>query len=152
MPSIIDRHLNAPDLTPQERIVYAATFYLTTSYRYGSKNANPLDGAHGTARLNCKTDCTGFVVAVYKEVFPNETRLDLTVLNVAALRISPLFSTVDKPQKGDLILWNGHCGIVVDQALNKFIGAQSSTGVAIADYGLGHWAKQENRIFRRWSA
>ncbi|GAF63138.1 hypothetical protein BTS2_0029 [Bacillus sp. TS-2] len=55
-------------------------------------------------------------------------------------------------QPGDLVFFNtyktdGHVGIYLGN--NKFIGAQSSTGVAIADMGSGYWADKYNgRVVR----
>jgi cell wall-associated NlpC family hydrolase len=149
MPSIVDRHLNTPSLSKAERICFEAMFYLRTPYQYGSKRANALDGAHGTHPLGSTSDCSGFVVRVLKEVF-GDSRLETETLNVAKLRTSPYFRTVGEPHRGDLICWDAHCGIVVDPVLKKFVGAQSSTGVAVASYATGTFATMPHRIFRRW--
>ena len=151
MPSIVDRHLNTPSLSKQERVCFEAMFHLKTPYVLGSKNANALDGAHGTAPLWSTTDCSGFIVRVFREAF-GDHRLDLNHMNIAKLRTSPWFRTVSVPAKGDLILWSAHGGIVVDPAHHTFIGAQTSTGVAIASYGSPYWAAQPGRMFRRYWA
>lgn len=55
-------------------------------------------------------------------------------------------------QPGDLVFFdtyavNGHVGIYIGN--NKFIGSQSSTGVAIADMSSGYWANTFNGLVRR---
>jgi len=53
---------------------------------------------------------------------------------------------------GDLVFFNtyktnGHVGIYVGN--NKFIGSQSSTGVAIADMSSGYWNNKFSGHVRR---
>nr|WP_286209120.1 NlpC/P60 family protein [Azospirillum sp. A1-3] len=124
-------------------------FWLGTHYGYGSKSANALDGAYGTPQGNKAIDCSGFVTKVYAEVF-NNPQLSVLSMNAASIRVSHLFKTVSIPELGDVVSWDGHCGIVIDPLAGKFIGAQTSTGVAIASYCTGYWATRAGRIFRRW--
>jgi hypothetical protein len=51
-------------------------------------------------------------------------------------------------KQGDLIVWgNEHIGIVVDPFHKTFIGVQTSTGVASAQYGYGYWAVKRGIYF-----
>ena len=52
---------------------------------------------------------------------------------------SPYFQKVDTARAGDLIHWPGHIGIVLDPDHGIFIGSQTSTGVAEANYKNGYW-------------
>ena len=151
MPAILDRDIAYAHLPANERICTEAMFWVKTSYKYGDKRAEAIDGAHGTSVPARGIDCSGFVVKVYKRIFP-ESPLNPLSFNVAALRMTPLFKDVDLPQRGDLISWPGHIGIVIDPVKQMFIGAQTSTGVAAASYGSGYWALRPGRLFRRWTA
>jgi cell wall-associated NlpC family hydrolase len=150
MPAIIDRDLYLASDGPQRHIVAEAFFWQKTPYGYGHKDAEAADGAHGTAPTGRSIDCSGFVVAVHQRVFPGAD-LKRERDNVAAIAISPLWRDVTTPQAGDIVLWDGHVGIVVDPAAQKFIGSQTSTGVAIARYGTGYWKNRGVTGFRRWA-
>lgn len=79
--------------------------------------------------------CNQFVIAVLRASvapdFPNILANDFPN--------SPRFQRVDSPAPGDLVHWSGHIGIVLDPDLGEFIGSQTSTGVAIANYKRGYW-------------
>jgi hypothetical protein len=95
--------------------------------------------------------CNWFVEAVIRET------LDKSFPNVLAddFPSTGYFVKVDTPQKGDLVHFPGHIGIVTDPDLGYFIGAQSSTGVAVANYKHGYWAGdyygKKPDYFLRWS-
>ena len=58
------------------------------------------------------------------------------------------FDRVFNPRAGDLIVWRGHVGIVVDPAKHSFISALR-TGVKIAQYDSRYWkSKGKPRFFR----
>jgi cell wall-associated NlpC family hydrolase len=65
------------------------------------------------------------------------------------------FVKVDTPQKGDLVHFTGHIGIVTNPDMGEFIGAQTSTGVHTANYKHGYWAGdyhgKKPDYFLRWS-
>lgn len=152
MPAMLDHD---PHLATalRRRICAEALLWLKTKYGYGDKTAAASDGADGIRRppgANGRIDCSGFVVRVYAHIFPH-AGLNPYVLDSAALRVSSFFRDVTAPEAGDLICWNGHVGIVTDPAQKKFIGSQSSTGVAVASYGTGYWAGRPNRLVRRWA-
>lgn len=70
--------------------------------------------------------------------------------NTAAMESSGLFIAVTSPEMGDLVFWEGHVGIVVNPQLGTFIGAQSSTGVAVSNFSRGYWAKRSVKAFLRF--
>jgi len=149
MPSILDRDLNRRPMSQREAICAEALSWLKVPYRYGDKSGQPTDGAHGTTSPDRGIDCSGFVVSVYSKVFPGQG-LDPDLHNTSGLSRSGLFAGTASPLPGDLVLWDGHVGIVLAPASGDFIGSQSSTGVYIASYSSGYWAAQPNRRFLRW--
>lgn len=79
--------------------------------------------------------CNQFVVAVLRaSVNP---KFPYMLANDFAS--SPYFQKVTEPQAGDLVHWPGHIGIVLDPDQGTFIGSQTSTGVAEANYKKGYW-------------
>ncbi|EYF08464.1 NlpC/P60 family protein [Chondromyces apiculatus] len=79
--------------------------------------------------------CNQFVIAVLrKTVEPS-----FPMIRADDFAHSPKFMKVDLPQAGDLVHWPGHIGIVLDPDKGDFIGSQTSTGVAVANYKNGYW-------------
>ena len=57
------------------------------------------------------------------------------------------FRRVTQPQPGDLIVWQGHVGIVVDPEQHSFVSALRS-GVKVAFYDSRYWKRKgEPRFF-----
>src|SRR5215468_4803862 len=57
------------------------------------------------------------------------------------------FRRVAQPQPGDLIVWQGHVGIVVDPDQHRFVSALRS-GVKVAFYDSRYWKRKgEPRFF-----
>jgi len=57
------------------------------------------------------------------------------------------FQRVAQPQPGDLIVWQGHVGIVVDPEQHSFVSALRS-GVKVAFYDSRYWKRKgEPRFF-----
>ena len=79
--------------------------------------------------------CNQFVVAVLRKAVDPSFRMILA----DEFPTSPSFMKVDAPQAGDLVHWRGHIGIVLDPDRGDFIGSQTSTGVATANYKHGYW-------------
>ena len=123
----------------RSRIFATAQKYVGTTYKYGGKDK---EGG---------IDCSGFITNVLLEALDSQKFKPL-VQNIALLRTSAALETVDSPENGDLILWNGHGGIVWDSSQGTFIGSQSSTGVAIASYKSGYWSEQPGMIFRKFGS
>jgi hypothetical protein len=78
--------------------------------------------------------CNQFVLAVIRGV--GGAIEDVTADNFTN---SPHFMKVSDPKPGDLVHWPGHIGIVLDPDHGIFIGSQTSTGVAEANYKNGYW-------------
>ena len=145
MPSIIDRNLNLnyEAIPLGDSIVIEASFYISTPYRFGSKE--------GTINDNKPLDCSRFVINVLRKIKPQLTIPDL---GSAGLKASTLFNTIDlktqSPAKSDLIYWShGHVGFVVDTFKGNFIGSQTRTGVAVSKYKSGYWSTISEKTFLR---
>ncbi len=54
--------------------------------------------------------------------------------STSTIEASNVFIRIKNPQPGDLVMWDGHVGIVIDPLTGSFIGAQTSTGVAECNY------------------
>jgi peptidoglycan DL-endopeptidase CwlO len=70
--------------------------------------------------------------------------------STAAIEASGFFVPVAVPERGDLVMWDSHVGIVTDPGAKRFIGAQTSTGVAEATYATGYWAQRPGLRFLRF--
>lgn len=123
----------------RSRILSVAETYLGTPYKPGGKSK---DGG---------IDCSGFVTNVLLTALESN-KFQPLVQNIALLRTSPVLETIENPEQGDLILWEGHGGIVWNPSQGEFIGSQTSTGVAIASYINGYWSYQPGAIFRRFGS
>lgn len=95
-------------------------------------------------------DCSSFVHWAYKMAgidLGNLGSVSTETLNKMGQKVSP-----QEMQIGDLIFWDtykrdGHVGIYVGNG--KFIGAQSSTGVAIVDLNNNYWSSVFSGHVRR---
>ncbi|MGE8081431.1 NlpC/P60 family protein [Peribacillus loiseleuriae] len=92
-----------------------------------------------------KFDCSSFVHWAFSQtkVFLGP----LTSVSTETLKNEGIAVDYSEIQPGDLVFFDtykvdGHVGIYVGDG--KFLGAQSSTGVAIADMNSGYWKKKFN--------
>lgn len=69
--------------------------------------------------------------------------------SVALYRGSSAFRRVYRPQPGDLIVWPGHVGIVVDPEHTTFISALRR-GVRISSYTSKYWRRRGHARFLRY--
>lgn len=82
-------------------------------------------------------DCTHLVHYLY-----GQSGLDYVYANSGALYqgVSE-FRRVRQPQTGDVIVWPGHAGIVIDPEEHTFVSALRS-GVKISSYVSSYWKKR----------
>jgi len=94
--------------------------------------------------LNPKPDCSHFIQAVYAKAgfvydYAN-TREIFTGIDS--------FRRVQHPQPGDLVVWQGHMGIVIDPGEHSFYSSVLS-GFAIENYQSNYWqARGYPRFYR----
>jgi len=62
----------------------------------------------------------------------------------------PGFRQVEEPVAGDIIVWRGHMGVVVDPLLHSFLSGLR-TGVKIAEYDSRYWKNRGVPRFFRYT-
>lgn len=106
-----------------KNVLSVAGKYLETDYLYGGRSPQGFD-------------CSGYTSHVFKEVGKNIPRTSYAQYAGS--------KKVDQPVPGDLVFFGkgsvSHVGIYVGN--NRFIGSQTSTGVAYARLDRGHWSKR----------
>lgn len=84
-----------------------------------------------------KLDCTHLVHYLYQRF-----DLDYDYANSISLyKGVKAFRRVARPQAGDLIVWRGHAGIVVDPEEHTFVSALR-TGVKVSSYVSNYWKRK----------
>ncbi|MEH6948881.1 NlpC/P60 family protein [Bacillus sp. JJ634] len=115
---------------------------ITAGYKYIGNSTYKFGGGRTASDIaNGLFDCSAFVSWAYRQAgvsLPAHTD---------ALAVSGTKVSASQMQPGDLVFFdtykrNGHVGIYVGGG--KFIGSQSSTGVAIANMSSGYWADTFN--------
>src|SRR5215472_43380 len=92
-----------------------------------------------------KPDCSHFVNAVYARAgFDYEDATSTEIFDGV-----DSFRRVQEPQPGDLIVWQGHIGIVVDPDEHSFYSSVLS-GFAIEDYRSAQWVRRGLPRFYRY--
>jgi hypothetical protein len=61
------------------------------------------------------------------------------------------FQRVSLPESGDLVVWRGHTGIVVDPSQHSFVSSLR-TGVKISSYISSYWKRLGPPRFLRFAA
>jgi cell wall-associated NlpC family hydrolase len=118
-----------------KEIVTEAKSWQGTPYRYSGDSRNGID-------------CSHFVYSIYSKAVPGfDYRMAREYLN------DQNFAEATPPAAGDLIVFPGyrgssdHVGIVTDSQALKFIGAQTSTGVAETSFAAkSYWGKRPYRV------
>jgi len=95
--------------------------------------------------LGPKPDCSHFVNAVYAQSGFDYKYARSTVVFDGI----PTFARVPRPQPGDLVVWRGHIGIVVDPDEHSFYSSVLS-GFAIEDYRSNYWSNRGRPRFYRY--
>jgi hypothetical protein len=100
-----------------------------------------------TVDAESETDCSHFVHDAYKQAgFPYDyvSSRELYVGNTS-------FTRVHKPQAGDLVVWRGHVGIVIDPKEHSFFSSVRS-GLDTQFYDSPYWRARGIARFYRYMA
>lgn len=97
------------------------------------------------AQLSDKPDCSHFVHDVYADAGLD---YDYAIANDIFEGIDA-FRRVQKPQPGDVIVWRGHAGIVIDPQDHSFYSSVVS-GFSIHSYASGYWTGRGPHRFYRY--
>lgn len=124
-----------------------ANSIISSGYKYIGNSSYKFGGGRSASDIvNGLFDCSGFVSWAF-----GQGGVSIPASTSGLSGVGQKISTSEmKP--GDLVFFNtyktnGHVGIYLGG--NKFIGSQSSTGVAIADMGSGYWANHFSGHVRR---
>jgi cell wall-associated NlpC family hydrolase len=131
-------------LTAMANRATAQEFRLPQSFDALPANGLPL---RATGQLSRKTlDCSHLVHYLY-------SRAGLPYSYAPSQQLysgTRDFRHVLQPRAGDLIVWRGHVGIVVDPQQHTFLSALRS-GVKLASYSSKYWQKKGRPRFLRYA-
>lgn len=120
---------------------------ITAGYKYIGRSVYVFGGGRNeTDIVNGRFDCSSFVQWAFSQAGIEVGSTTDTIKNDGR-QVSPR-----ELRPGDLVFFDtykkdGHVGIYIGN--EKFIGSQSSTGVAIADMSKGYWKDRFNgRVIR----
>ena len=99
----------------------------------------------GTQIQRTTLDCSHFVNSLFEQVGLYYDYEPSIVLYGG----SNAFRRVYKPVAGDLVVWPGHVGIVVDPNQQTFVSALNS-GVKVASYASSYWRRRGRARFFRY--
>jgi cell wall-associated NlpC family hydrolase len=95
--------------------------------------------------LRAKRDCSHLVHAIYDRAGFPYSYVDSSDLYVG----TPNFQRVSHPQPGDLVVWRGHVGIVINPSQHVFFSAMRS-GPGIDSYDSPDWKRRGQVRFYRY--
>jgi cell wall-associated NlpC family hydrolase len=120
--------------------------------RVASQALTPDDGLaviaaalDSSIHLRAKRDCSHFVHAIYARAGFPYSYVDSSDLYVGTSH----FERVAHPQPGDLVVWRGHAGIVINPAQRVFFSAMRS-GPGVDSYEAPYWKRREPARFYRY--
>lgn len=104
-----------------------------------------VDAAFGKRFRSTPPDCSHFVHSVYSRAgYPFQyAPADDLYSGI------PEFRYVKHPQPGDLVVWRGHAGIVVDPPRHVFFSVLS-TGLRTDSYNSKYWKQRGRARFFRY--
>lgn len=101
----------------------------------------------GKSIHHTKLDCSHLVHDLYQ-------RAGLTYEYVNSEQLYdgvPGFRQVEEPIAGDIIVWRGHMGVIVDPLMHSFLSSLR-TGVRVTDYETDYWKNRGIPRFFRYTA
>lgn len=96
-------------------------------------------------RLHARRDCSHLVHAIYDRAGFPYRYVDSSDLYAG----TPDFERVAHPQPGDLVVWPGHVGIVINPSEKVFFSAMRS-GPGIDAFDASYWKQREPARFYRY--
>jgi cell wall-associated NlpC family hydrolase len=98
-----------------------------------------------SVHLRAKRDCSHLVHTIYARAGFPYSYVDSSDLYVG----TPDFERVAHPQPGDLVVWPGHVGIVINPSEKVFFSAMHS-GPGIDAFDAPYWKRREPARFYRY--
>src|SRR5216683_7568914 len=119
---------------------------LTSPTITGEEGLAVLDAAlKSHPRPGLKSDCSHLVHAIYERAgFPYSYASSADLYTGIAE-----FRRVRRPQSGDLVVWPGHVGVVVNPAQSSFFSALRS-GQGVDSYNSAYWKERGRPHFFRY--
>jgi cell wall-associated NlpC family hydrolase len=140
---IIERNKAAEEL--RKAIFVVAEEWKKTPYLYGGNSKQGIDCSHFVYQV-----FNGARQRVASAANMPEPQI-MEYRSTSTIEASNVFIAVNTPQPTDLVMWDGHVGIVIDPTAGTFIGAQTSTGVAESNYLTGFWKNKGVKKFLRFA-
>jgi cell wall-associated NlpC family hydrolase len=97
------------------------------------------------SRRHAKSDCSHLVHAIFEQAgFPYQYASSSSIYSGVSE-----FRRVSRPRAGDLVIWPGHVGIVINPGQHSFFSALRS-GAGIDSYNAPYWKERGRARFYRY--